>query len=361
MTEFFRLFQQITAVADLAPLENLNSNEIYYSATRLGEAIQPCLDELQRSATALQDLLQPCFTELAQAEAVWNSKPHIVGTSAIEIREHLGHLSGYCFKLQRSRLNLIQMVTEKVKRTWQTRVEAIKEKWFGDQDSRSSKTVNFPDKEKFIQALNEELYPVSTALYTSLQAGFQPIQAQLKHLQLSRVQDHLNLLDTQKRSDYKSLLKSLDLPSLYLNLEEPYRYFPDGTQNLLDTVAPAVEELIDQGFLVGNATAKTMIKFWMGQGLSPFTWENFAQFSEKVEAAIAKITKAIVEDRIALILNLLDRSMQFYDDFLEQQQRYQQETPEQRQTEQRWLAARRQSLEQVRDDTARVASLVRQS
>ncbi|NJR49993.1 MAG: hypothetical protein HC780_10935 [Leptolyngbyaceae cyanobacterium CSU_1_3] len=354
MTEFLKLFQRIAATTDLTLSEELKSQEIQHSAAQLSQTIQPCLDELYRAAVVLQELLQPCLAELAQAEAVWKSKPQIMSASAIAVREHVGHLSGYCFKLQRLKLTLIQTVTEEAKNSWQTRAETIKEKWFVDQASRNPKGVNLPDKERFIQVLNEELDSASIALGENLKESFQPIQAQLQLLQLSKVQDHLDLLDAQRCSEYEPLLSSLNLSHLYLKLEKPYSYLPDGTQNLLNTAASLLEKLTDQGFLVGNTPAKAMMKSWMGHGFLPLTWEHFSQFSKEIDVAIAQIAKAIVEDRIELILQLLNQSIQFYDDFLEQQQRYQQETPDQRQSEQNWLMTRRQDLEQVRDDAARV-------
>ncbi|MFQ3617562.1 MAG: hypothetical protein SNJ57_13055 [Cyanobacteriota bacterium] len=356
MTELLSLLQQIEAAVNSVLSQESSSQEVQHSATRLRQTIQPCFKELQRSAGVLQNLLQPCFDELSQAEAIWHSKPQIAQCSAIAIREHIGQLSGYLFKLQRSKTNLTQTVTETVKALWQKQVEAIKEKWFVNPKNSNLKTVNFSDKEKFIQTLNAELYPISIALCSSLKECFQPIVTQLQQLQLEQVNAHLNLLDNRCRSEYEPLLENLNLSSLILKLEEPYRDLLDGTQNLVDTVAPLIEKLTDQGFLTGNTAIIGIIKPLTGQGILPLTWSNFSQFSKEVDEAIEKITSQIIADRIEQIIKLLNQSIRFYDNFLEKQQRYQQETSAQRKAEQKWLAARRQDLEEMKQHTETILS-----
>ena len=43
----------------------------------------------------------------------------------------------------------------------------------------------------------------------------------------------------------------------------------------------------------------------------------------------------------------LEQAIAFYNDFLERQERYQQETPEQREAEKAWIDQQRQELERV--------------
>jgi hypothetical protein len=43
----------------------------------------------------------------------------------------------------------------------------------------------------------------------------------------------------------------------------------------------------------------------------------------------------------------IEQAIAFYNDFLERQERYQQETPEQRQAEKAWIDQQRRELEQV--------------
>ncbi len=54
-----------------------------------------------------------------------------------------------------------------------------------------------------------------------------------------------------------------------------------------------------------------------------------------------------MDDRIELITKAIAQAIAFYNDFLEKQARYQQETLEQREAEKAWIDRQRQELEQV--------------
>ena len=276
MSEHLKLFQRITTSIELLAANESGSQEIQQSATGLRRTLQPCLEELQRSAEKLQELLQPCFDELVRAEAVWDSKPKIVQASTTEIREHLGHLTGSLFKLQILKSQLISEVLAQARSSWQTQVQSIKEKWFLDQKSANFKSINPPDKERFIQSLNQEAYQTSMALRLALIQAFQRIQAQLQQTQINRVTNYLDLLDSQQKSSWDQLLKNLNLSTL--KLEEPFDNLPTGIQNFFDTIRPLVQRLIDQGFLTGNLPGKSAIKSLLGHGILPLTWENGTGF-----------------------------------------------------------------------------------
>lgn len=350
MSESLKLFQRTIASIELLTANELSSNEIHDSATRLQHKVKPCLDELQRSAAKLKELLEPCFEELAHAEAKWKVKPGIAAIPAREIQEHLGNLTGYLFKLQLLESQLVSQVVEQVKQSWQARVDVLKDNWFIDSKTGSNKSVNPSDKEKFIQSLRYEFYPQSIYLSTALSQALKPIQAQLQRIQIDKVAYYLNLLDTQEKSNYSSLLQALDLSTLNSKFEEPLSHLPNETQNFFETVNPLVERLIDQGFLTGKLPRKSGIKSLIGHGVLPFTYENFSQFAQEVQTSIEQIIKAVIKDGINQVAVLLKQSVQFYDLFLDKQQRYQQETLEQREFEQNWLLLRRQDLERVRID-----------
>ncbi len=55
----------------------------------------------------------------------------------------------------------------------------------------------------------------------------------------------------------------------------------------------------------------------------------------------------LIDDRISLVIQALEAAIAFYNDFLELQARYRQETPEQRLAEKAWIEQQRQALEQV--------------
>jgi len=152
MNEHLKLFQRIATSVELLAANEASSPEIQRSAVQLGQTIQPCLEELQRSAAQFKDLLQPCFAELANAEAQWQSKPGIANAAAIEIHEHLGHLTGYLFKLRLLKPKLTSQILKQTKQSWQARVDFLKTRWFVDDKTGNLKSVNSSEREHFVQA-----------------------------------------------------------------------------------------------------------------------------------------------------------------------------------------------------------------
>jgi hypothetical protein len=353
MNEHLKLFQRIATSVELLAANEASSPEIQRSAVQLGQTIQPCLEELQRSAAQFKDLLQPCFAELANAEAQWQSKPGIANAAAIEIHEHLGHLTGYLFKLRLLKPKLTSQILKQTKQSWQARVDFLKTRWFVDDKTGNLKSVNSSEREHFVQALRNECQWLPKGLSQAVVQILSPVTEQLQQLNLEKITEQVQLLDHQEQANYTKLVKSLDLPALQQMLERPINYLTNGSQCLF-TVTPLIDRLVDQGFLVGNLLGKSPIKSLIGHGILPITWEHFLLFSEEVQVAIERIVTSVIEGRINLIITLLEQAIQFYDCFLEKQQRYQQETPEQRKSEQNWLAGCRQDLETMQRDVETV-------
>jgi hypothetical protein len=348
MNEHLKLLQRIVTSVELLATSEASSLEIQRSAIHLGQTLQPCFEELQRSASKFQDLLKPCFVQLENAEAEWRSKPDIVNTAAIEIYEHLGHLSGYLFKLRLLKSKLASQVLNEVEQSWQERVHFWKNKWFIDAKTGNTKSLNPSEKEKFIQLLRDECQWLPQGLDQAVTKSLAPLSEQLQQLNLGRVIDLIQLLDNQQQANYDKLLKGLEITALQQIIERPTTYFLDGSHAPF-AVDPFIDRLVDQGVFVGNLPGKSAIKS-LGRSILPITWEQFLVFSGEIQTAIKRIITSVIEGRISLIMALLEQSIQFYDCFLEKQRRYQQETLEQRRLEQNWLAGWRQDLEKIQRD-----------
>lgn len=85
------------------------------------------------------------------------------------------------------------------------------------------------------------------------------------------------------------------------------------------------------------------------QGWSDIQQENVIKFKDKVSAKIDKFITAIFTDRVELVIEANAKAIKFYNDFLEQQEQYQQETPEQRKAEKVWIDQQRQELSRLQD------------
>ncbi len=62
----------------------------------------------------------------------------------------------------------------------------------------------------------------------------------------------------------------------------------------------------------------------------------------------------MIDDRLAILHKVIKWALMFYNHFLTQQKRYQQETPEQRSTEKAWIDQQRQQLEHLLENVKMV-------
>jgi hypothetical protein len=85
------------------------------------------------------------------------------------------------------------------------------------------------------------------------------------------------------------------------------------------------------------------------QGWGDINWDDVVKFKDNVFAKIENFITAIFDDRIKLATEAMAKAIAFYNDFLEQQERYQQETLEQREAEKAWIYQQRQELAQMQD------------
>ena len=74
-----------------------------------------------------------------------------------------------------------------------------------------------------------------------------------------------------------------------------------------------------------------------------------SKFKDDVIAKLEKIIISVLDERLELATKAIAQAIAFYNDFLEQQERYQQETLEQREAEKAWIYQQRQELAQMQD------------
>ncbi|NEO29410.1 MAG: hypothetical protein F6K36_02940 [Symploca sp. SIO3C6] len=76
-------------------------------------------------------------------------------------------------------------------------------------------------------------------------------------------------------------------------------------------------------------------------------WQDLIKLKDEVDSKLDSFITAIFDDRLKLITQTVEQAIFFYNNFLEKQKQYQQETPEQSQKEKAWIEQRRE-LEQLR-------------
>jgi oligoendopeptidase F len=75
---------------------------------------------------------------------------------------------------------------------------------------------------------------------------------------------------------------------------------------------------------------------------------NYLNTFENITQSVEQLLK-YEHNSLEIKQEAMAKAIAFYNDFLEQQERYQQETPEQREAEKVWIYQQRQELAQMQD------------
>lgn len=148
-------------------------------------------------------------------------------------------------------------------------------------------------------------------------------------IKLKSVQHYISLLDRQAKAKFSKQIE-LMISKIETKFGKQKEYLTDNIKEFTNTVTPALEALVTQGW--GN--------IW---------WEQVVKFKDEVSAKIEETIISIFEDRVKLATKAIAQAIAFYNDFLERQERYQQETPEQRMAEKTWIAQQWRELARVQN------------
>ncbi|HEY9599404.1 MAG TPA: hypothetical protein V6D33_17205, partial [Cyanophyceae cyanobacterium] len=114
----------------------------------------------------------------------------------------------------------------------------------------------------------------------------------------------------------------------------------DLTSSIVGAVAGGFAGVFNFG---GGNTAQPSIK----QKVFEQGWEKFTQSKDKLLDKIREIVILIIDNRVETFTNTAEQVVSLYEELLEQQKRYMQETAEQQKAEKAWIAQKRQELQQV--------------
>ncbi|WP_017651095.1 hypothetical protein [Fortiea contorta] len=152
--------------------------------------------------------------------------------------------------------------------------------------------------------------------------------------QISFIQVCVDQLDEQRKTEIKPQFNSL-IQSIVHLVERAIR------GNIIYILSVNVKDLIDS---IRNA-ADTLAK----QGVLGISMEQFTKCYEEVAIRLEKIVVVMFDELIRLATQRIEQAIAFYNDFLERQARYQQETPKQRQAEKAWIDQQRSQLVRVQN------------
>lgn len=329
MNNYFNTFQNITQSVEHLLNDEHNPLVFEQSARSLSESVQPCIEELKQSATRLKQLVLVCSNELHHAENVWLSKPNIAEAAKHEIWEQLGEISGRSIKIRHLGSQCKDEAVNKANKSWEKRIEYLREKYFVNAQGQPKKGIRRDEKNNFINEVKLETEKQSEQINRIVKKKLNLIYKEFKNVQLKLLQYYVSLLDQRKKAE---LSKQIDLISSEIQTKfgNLLEHLPKYTSVFKTTVEPDLKALVEQGW-------------------GDIIWEDVVNFKDKVASNIEKFITAIFNYRVKLVTEAIAKAIAFYNDFLEQQKRYQQETPEQREAEKAWIDQQRQELARVQD------------
>lgn len=328
MNFYYKTLQGVTNSSEEIIKGEDNSKEIKESADKLNKSVQPCIAELKQSATKLKSLVKNCFHDVDHARDVWDSKERIMVVPTAEIWEEIGNWSGLSARIRnlynQSKLETLAVV----KKSCFARVEKLTREFFIDDKGKNKKGLNIFEKDNLIKSLD-----------STIQAQIGGIETTISENILLIIQEFIPRLPViEKCSDQLDKVKKSTI------------------NNKINSISKSLDSLVERAF--GNDFYVYEVNIRINhirnapqdlakQGSLGISQEQFFQADDKVSENFEKIVIAIFDELWRLINNAIQEAMLFYNDFLEIQNRYQQETSEQRQAEKNWIENQRQELIQV--------------
>ncbi|NEU76880.1 hypothetical protein PI95_031375 [Hassallia byssoidea VB512170] len=330
MNNYFNTFENITQSVEQLLKDEHNSLEIKQSATSLKNSVKPCIEEVKQSATKLKQLIFVCSDDLYRAENIWLSKPMIASAAKHEIWEQLGEISGRSIKISQLGSQCKNEAVTQAKQYWDKQIDNLRNNWFIDAKGQQKIGVVWDDKKGFSTAIKFQVDNLlDERIAIIIKGKLILVYQEVLNMNLKLCQYYVNMLDQQKKTE---LNKQINLITIKVEnkFNNPIELLPKYHLGLKTSISPNLKALVEQG--------------WGG-----ICWDDVVKFKDNVSATIENFITAIFDDRIKLATEAMEKAIAFYNDFLEQQERYQQETPEYREAEKAWIYQQRQELMRVQD------------
>ena len=334
MNEYLKAFQDITQSIEQVLNEQHHSSEIKKSARSLRASVEPCFKELKQSATRLETFVQKSLSDLDLAEDIWHSKPRIAAAATQEIWEQLGELSGLHSRIQQLGNQGKDEAIKQAKKYWEEQIYLLHQRWFIDAKGQVKKGVSWGEKDGFIKDIQSEInyrFPLPK-LTTIIGDSLKPVCLEINGVNVELIRKFINTMN--KRSQY-NIHKNLGLK--FSNIQQKY----SDEHKHSDSIIKVNKYNINKSSITTDLDALT------GASWGDIYWEQVVNFKEKVWSKTEQIIKSIFQAEVKIATEAIDEAIAFYNNFLELQNRYQQETPEQREAEKAWIDQQRQQLNQV--------------
>ncbi len=315
-------FQNINQSVEQLLTDEHTSSEIKQAAESLRQSVQPCFNEIQRSTTKLKDFIQGSFVDLDRAEDIWHSKARIASAQRAQIWDELGVISGIYFRIRQLENLSKDEATRLAKKSWQEMIERVIDTFYVDSDGKLRSLVSLFDRDTLIKFIKEQASKQLVKYRLIIAEGLSFVYRELQAIHIEILYYHVDLLDDESTSTINNKIEKF--------LNDLESQFTERGENLFlpGVIFNTIEILVNKNRFAVERT-------------------NVMVFQEIVLEIIEKQISSIFTNKLNLATQALEQAIAFYNDFLERQERYQQETPEQRATEKAWIDQQRQQLEQV--------------
>ncbi|MEG4485318.1 hypothetical protein [Microcoleus sp. D2_18a_B4] len=331
MNEYLKVFQALTQFSDRLLADEHQSLEIKQSATQLSLDVEPCIQEIKQSALRLKGLLQVCFKDVSHAEDVWNSKPRIAGASPVDVWEQIGELSGCDVRIRSLGKQGQYDAVFKVRKSWSDKATKLKNQWFlWDKNHQifQRDTLGFFEKDNLHKELRNEVDYQAERVILIMENELHLIFKELQSIDIEKIEFYIECFDLNSQSRFRERLQSIG-GEIVSKFTEPLKYLPGSSvKTFKETLKAPVEALVHKSKM----------------GISLVDFEDSCKV---IGSIMDSLIVAIFEERMKLATHTVEKAIKFYNDFLEKQARYQQETPEQRAAEKDWIEYQRQQLREV--------------
>lgn len=307
------------------------SLETKQSAIYFQQSIQECIEEVRQSVNRLNNLIVTSYERLQDTENCWLVKPSIASSTKLEIWNDVGNISGFSIRILKLMNELKKTTILQSTKLWNGRFEYLKNKHFIDSKGQLKKGIGWDEKFKFVEDIKVDIKKHCDNTTRLVEQQMQLIHIDIKQVNLETLLNclslRISLLNKQAQSDLIEQLKLIK--------SQRINKFENSIKHLPYKVLPLTESI--------DSDAKALVdKAW-----GDITWEEFCKFNDKFTITVENFITAIFEDRVKIVTEAIDRVLAFYNQFLQQQEKFQQETPEQREAEKFWIEQQFQELAQV--------------
>ena len=330
MNSYFNTFLNLDESIEQLLKDEHNTIEIKQFALSLKDSVYPCLEELTQSAARLKKFVLVCSDKLYHAENVWLSKPKIAEAEKQEIWKQLGEISGHHYKIGILHIKCKNEAVTQANQLWEQICDRLKTAWFIDAKGNLKKGVGWNEKEGFVKALRHEFnYFSSQGLNQVINKSLNPVYQEITALNNEAIKSCISLFDNHTKTELNQKM-NLKVNEIENKFQNPVSHIPSQSKGFKESTGSLLEALVNNSW-------------------GDISREEVVEFQKNVASKIDKFITTIFDDRVKLATQALEQAIAFYNDFLERQERYQQETPEQREAEKAWIDQQRHQLQQVQD------------